>query len=73
MEILKDERGNVLKNLSVKKAAEIMGKSQQFIRIGLQRGSLPFGTAVKLSSMWTYYISPKQFCDYVGINEQELA
>lgn len=57
--------------VTVKKAAEIMGKSQQFIRIGLQRGLLPFGTAVKMSSMWTYYISPKQFCEYVGVSEGE--
>ncbi len=60
------------KSLSVKKAAEIMGKSQQFVRVGLQRGLLPFGTAVKMSSMWTYYISPKQFCEYVGVDEQVL-
>ena len=59
-------------HLSVIKAAEIMGKSQQFVRVGLQRGLLPFGTAVKMSSMWTYYISPKKFCEYVGISEQEL-
>lgn len=55
------------KSLSVKEVAEIMGKSQQFVRVGLQRGLLPFGTAVKMSSIWTYYISPKQFHDYVGI------
>lgn len=60
------------KHLSVIKAAEIMGKSQQFIRVGLQRGLLPFGTAVKMSSIWTYYISPKRFCEYVGIIEQQL-
>jgi len=60
------------KNITVKKAAEIMGKSQQFVRIGLQRGILPFGTAIKMSSMWTYYISPKQFCDYVGIREEDI-
>ncbi|WP_300304626.1 hypothetical protein [Anaerosolibacter sp.] len=57
------------KNISVKKAAEIMGKSQQFVRVGLQRGLFPFGTAVKMSSIWTYYISPKQFYEYVGIKE----
>ncbi|MBL4932290.1 hypothetical protein [Clostridium paridis] len=57
------------KNISIKKASEVMGKSQQFIRVGLQKGLLPFGTAVKLSSMWTYYISPKLFYDYVGISE----
>lgn len=60
------------KHLSVIAAAEIMGKSQQFVRVGLQRGLLPFGTAVKMSSMWTYYISPKRFCEYVGIQEQSL-
>jgi len=60
------------KHLSVVRAAEIMGKSQQFIRIGLQRNLLPFGTAIKMSSIWTYYISPKRFCEYVGIEEQVL-
>ena len=52
--------------IKVKEAAEIMGKCQQFVRVGLQRGLLPFGTAVKMSSKWTYYISPKQFYEYVG-------
>lgn len=54
------------KNISIKKAADMMGKSQQFVRVGLQRGLLPFGTAVKLSSMWTYYISPQKFYEYTG-------
>jgi hypothetical protein len=56
--------------ISIKEAAEIMGKSQQFIRVGLQRGLLPFGTAIKMSSKWTYYISPKQFNEYVGERNQ---
>jgi hypothetical protein len=37
-------------NLSVKETAEVLGKCQQFVRVGLQRGLLPIGTAVKLSS-----------------------
>jgi hypothetical protein len=57
------------KSLSVNEVAEIMGKSQQFVRIGLQRGILPFGSAIKMSSVWTYYISPKQFYEYVGIEK----
>ena len=57
-------------NISVKEAAEIMGKSKQFVRIGLQRGLLPIGTAVKLSSIWTYHISPKLFYEYVGEAKQ---
>lgn len=55
-----------IKSLSIHEAAAIMGKSDQFIRIGLQRGILPFGSAVKLSSKYTYYISPTRFYEYVG-------
>ena len=54
--------------ITIKKAAEIMGKCQQFVRIGLQRGFLPFGTAFKIknSTHYDYYISPKLFYDYIG-------
>ncbi|WHH60405.1 hypothetical protein [Petroclostridium sp. X23] len=55
-------------NIPIKEAAEIMGKSQQFVRLGLQRGELPFGKAIKMSSLWTYHISPKLFYEYLGIN-----
>lgn len=58
-------------NISVKKAAEILGKSQQFIRIGLQRQLLPIGTAVKMSSQWTYHISPKLLEEYVGYKTED--
>lgn len=60
------------KSLSVKEAAKMMGKSQQFVRIGLQRGLLPFGTAIKMSSIWTYYICPGKFCSYIG-TEREVS
>lgn len=53
--------------ITVKEAARIMEKSEMFIRIGLQRGILPFGVAEKLSSKYSYYISPKKFYEYVGI------
>jgi hypothetical protein len=52
--------------ITVKQASEIMGKCQQFVRVGLQRGLLPFGTAVKVKARWNYYISPKLFYEYVG-------
>lgn len=48
-----------------------MGKSEQFVRVGLQSGKLTFGSAVKLSSKWTYYISPKLFYAYAGVAEEE--
>ncbi len=62
----------MLKNVSITLAAKVMDKCPQFVRIGLQRDRLPFGTAVKMSSRYTYYINPKQFCEYVGISEKEL-
>lgn len=55
------------KNITIKKAAQMMGKSEQFIRIGLRNQRLPFGTAVKLSTHWTYHISPQLFYEYLGL------
>ncbi len=59
-----------MKKIPVAKAAEIMGVSKEFVRIGLQRGILDFGVAVKMSSRWTYYINPQRFEDYISnLNE----
>lgn len=57
---------NEKNNISIAEAAKHMGKSQQFVRIGLQRDKFPFGTAIKMSSKWTYYINPQQFENYIG-------
>lgn len=57
-------------SLSVREAAERMGKSPQFVRVGLQQKVLPFGHAVKMSSRWTYHISRKQFEEYIGKAER---
>lgn len=65
-ELMDDESKEFDKNLPIEEAAKIMGKSKQFVRVGLQRGIFPFGSAVKLSSRWTYYISPPKFYEYVG-------
>ena len=45
-------------------AAAILKASPQFVRIGLQQQRLPIGTAVKISTIWTYNISPKLLADY---------
>ncbi len=54
------------KNVPVFIAAEMLGKSEQFIRIGLQQGILPFGKAVQLSSKYSYHISQKLLEEYMG-------
>lgn len=55
-------------NVSTKEAARILNKSEQFIRVGLQQGILPFGYAVKIgnSSKFTYHISRKKLDEYIG-------
>ena len=52
--------------MMVKEAAKLLNKSEQFVKIGLQRGILPFGYAVKISSKWTYHISEYKFFEYLG-------
>ena len=54
------------KKITIKQASLMMKKSPQFIRVGLQRQTLPFGSAVKLSERWSYYISPKLFYEFIG-------
>ena len=61
--------GGGMGSIPVNEAARIMGKSPQFIRIGLQRGLLPFGVAFKTderNEQYDYYISPKKFSEFTG-------
>jgi hypothetical protein len=44
-----------------------MNVSEQFIRIGLQKGIFPWGYALKMSSKWTYFISSAKFTEHTGI------
>ncbi len=39
---------NDTKNMTIKEVAEELGKSQQYVRIGIQRKLLDFGTAQKM-------------------------
>jgi len=56
--------------ITIKKAAELMNCSEQFIRVALQQGKLPFGIAVKMSKHnYTYYINPHQFYSFIGMHE----
>ena len=52
--------------LKVVECAKLLNKSPQFVRIGLQRGILPFGYAIKMSSVWTYHISESKVYEYLG-------
>lgn len=62
--------GSGIHNISVAEAARRLGKSQQYIRVGLQNQRLPFGTAVKVKR-WSYHISPKLLDEYIGKDNDE--
>ena len=54
--------------MTVNECAELMGVSEQFVRVGLQKGQLPFGYAVQTSDhRWTYWISRQKFEESTGI------
>ena len=54
--------------LTIKDAAKLMGVSEQFVRIALQRGILPWGYAVQITGKkYTYFISKEKFTEHTGI------
>lgn len=53
-------------------AAAIMKCSGQFVRIGMQRGHLDIGDAIKMSTRWTYNISPAKLASRQGLTLEEL-
>lgn len=54
-------------NMPVSEAAEIMGVSRQFIRVGLQKGIFPWGYAVQISkTRFTYFISRSKLLEFIG-------
>ena len=53
----------------IDEAAKLMGKTESFVRIGLQRKLLPFGFAVKTGrERWSYFISKPKFEESTGIS-----
>ena len=61
-----------IEKLTIKDVARLMGKNEMFVRIGLQRGILPFGVAIKTSSKYSYFINPSQLEEYLGIKLDEV-
>lgn len=53
-------------SMTVKEVANRMEKSEMFVRIGLRNNQLPFGSAVKGSSTWSYHISRQAFERYMA-------
>ncbi len=56
------------RNVSIAEIAAAIGKSQQFIRTGLQKGILKFGYAYKVGSdkVYSYYCPDKLVWEQTG-------
>lgn len=60
-------------DFNVEKAAMIMQKDAQYVRLGLQQQRLPFGSAVqKENGRWSYDIVLRAFCQYMNYTEEEI-
>lgn len=59
-------------NIPIKKAADLMGISQQFLRVLIQNDKLPFATAVKVKSQYHYYINSKGLAEHIGKTIEEV-
>lgn len=58
-------KGGDMNRVTVTEAAEALGVSPQFVRIGMQRGLLPIGSCVKVSTKWTYCIPKERLEAYI--------
>lgn len=56
-----------MSKITVNDVADALGCSPQSVRIGLQRGSLPFGSAIKTSSKYTYVIYEKKLKEFIDL------
>ena len=61
--------GQYKPSLGVKEVARALGVTPQFLRLGLQQGRFPFGTAVKMRR-WAYYINSERFYAYINARKE---
>ena len=62
-------------NISIKKAADLMGISEQFLRVLIQREKLPFAYAVKTeetNKRYQYYINSIGLAEHIGKTVEEV-
>jgi hypothetical protein len=59
--------------ITVKRAAELLGTSSLTVRVGIQNGELPIGSAIKMSEHRTcFHISPYLLSKYLGLTVEQV-
>lgn len=63
------------RNVPVTEIAKAMGKDAQYVRVGLQKGILKFGVAVRLenSSEYNYYCPDRKVWEEIGYFRNDAA
>lgn len=51
----------------MQKIAKAMGVNPTTVRLGLEQGRFPFGTAVKCEKRYSYIFYPNKVTEYLGI------
>ena len=62
-------------SVSIKKAADLMGISEQFLRVLIQNNKLPFASAVKMeedNKRFNYYINANGLAQHLGLSTNEV-
>lgn len=59
--------------LTIKETARLLGMSEQGVRVQIQRGLLPFGTALPsvTGNGYRYLIPKNKVYEYLGIEEKQ--
>lgn len=55
----------------VEKVAKALKVNPQTVRLGLQQGCYPFGTAVKCAKGYSYQFFPRKVEEFLGVNLDE--
>lgn len=63
-----------MRKITIKRAAQLLGKGELYVRECIKDGSLPIGTATQLpgSERWNFTISPGALAEYLGCSVREL-
>lgn len=65
-EYLEQQQKEQPKNISVEQASKLIGRSQQWVRISMQRNIINIGTCIKNGEKWDYYINPSLLYKFIG-------
>ena len=65
-EYLEQQQREQPKYMTIEQASKLIGKSQQWVRIAMQRKIINIGYCIKNGEKWDYYINPTLLYKFIG-------